>query len=311
MPPEVYIFGYQSMLAQGSVASSIGATVDYVPARLEDHIREWNAVRDFTTNPRKRYVHSADWQPTGRVAFANLIKQPTGRVNGLCHRIPADRLDELDFREQGYVRLEVTKKMAAYPGYTLAPGIPVYAYIDPAPASIQAPVSRAYYTMGRDGARSVAAQVAGFSADYLSSTRQPLLADDLVFLFIGADGRHLWLLEETDSSLVLLLRFAHPQFAGAGDSATELARPITPALDWLDLRTPRNHARPHPRIPPAMAGELTGHCDPAALSRSPFWLSRLTAIESRCLDLARLESLSNDPDPWVRRAALQHLGVDR
>lgn len=309
MSPQVYIFGYQSMLAQGSLASSIGRTVDYVPARLEGFVRVWSAVRDFTTNPRKRYVHAADWRPAGRVAFANLAVDQSSRVNGLCHRISADQLDELDFREQAYVRVDVTKKLAPYPGHALAPGLPVFAYIDPAPAAAPAPVSQAYYAMGREGARGVDARVPGFAADYLASTRPPPLANDLVFTYIGADGRHLWLLEEADSSLVLLLRFAHPQFIAMADALPEMARPITAGLAWLDLRGPRDQALPHPRIPPALANELTGPQDPTSLSRSPFWLSRLSAIESRQLDLPHLESLGGDPDPWVRRAALQHLGV--
>jgi hypothetical protein len=66
MPSDVYVFGYQSMLAEGSLAASIGKAVDdYVPARLSGYARDWSAVRDFADNPRKRYVHTADWRPAG------------------------------------------------------------------------------------------------------------------------------------------------------------------------------------------------------------------------------------------------------
>lgn len=308
MPSDVYIFGYQSMLARGSLTTSIGAhDEDYVPARLRNHVRDWSAVRDFAGHPSKRYVHTADWRPAGRVAFANL-RSAEGWVNGLCHRVPAGRLDELDFREQGYVRIEVGRDLAPYPGHALVPGRPAYAYIDPAPDPQPAPVSRAYYDMGRLGALAIARHVPGFAEDYLASTRTPAaLADDLAFVFIGADGRHLWLLDEADSSLTLLLRFARPQFPAGTDRSPEADRPVTPGLAWLDLRSPGPRTGHHPRIPPGLATGLAGRPDPG----SPCWLVRLAAVEQPAPSAGQLETLAADPDPWVRRAALVRLGDKR
>lgn len=305
MPSDVYIFGYQSMLAQGSLATSIGGIEDYVPARLMGYRRDWGAVRDFAEHPRKRYVHTADWAVQGRVAFANLTADAGGWVNGLCHRIPADRLDELDFREQGYARVAVDGRLTPYPGHALAPGLPCYAYIDPKPDPQPAPVSRRYYAMGRDGAQAMEERTPGFAADYLATTAPPAeLADDLAFIYIGADGRHLWLLDEADSSLVLLLRFARPQFDAASAAAPELDRPVSRGLEWLDLRGGRREAGDHPRIPAALARALTGHPDPA----SPCWLVRLAAVAGDGLDDRQLKILAADPDPWVRRAARLALG---
>lgn len=305
MASDVYIFGYQSMLAAGSLAMSVGAPAGsgaYVPARLRGFVRAWNAVRDFAGNPRKRYVQVGDWRPAGRVAFANLAPDPAGAVNGICRRVAADRLAELDFREQGYARVPVEGALDPYPGHALARGLPCYAYLDLQPDPAAAPVSRAYYDMGRRGAQAIDAQVPGFAADFAASTRvPPSLADDLAFVFISADGRHLWLLDEADSSLVLLLVFGRPQFAPTGGSPAEADRPITPGLEGLDLR--RRGARPvaSPRVPAALAATLLG-ADAAGLAGSPYWLCRLAATQAADLSAPFLTTLAADPDPWVRRA---------
>lgn len=310
----VYLFGYQSMLAAGSLATTIGAQPggeDYLPARLHGYRRTWNAVRDFADNPRKRYVHTADWRVAGRVAFANLSAAAGAAVNGVCHRVAVGQMAELDFREQGYKRMRVDASLAFYPGSVPQAGLACYTYIDPQPDAQPAPVSRAYYDMGRRGAAAIGRHTPGFAADYLASTEPPgELADDLAFVFIGADGRHLWLLDETDSSLVLLLRFAQPQFAAGADRAPELARPITPALAWLDARQRRPATGVHPRIPGEMARLLTGEEKTEALAAAPFWLCRLTATQTASVSPAVLQSLAADPDPWVRRAARLRQGND-
>jgi hypothetical protein len=333
---DVYLFGYQSILAEGSLSSTVGAAVrDYVPARLRDHARDWKAVRDFSGHPSKRYVHVADWRPADRVAFATLCPTPGQQVNGLCHRVPADRLGDLDFREQGYRRIEVSGQLTPYPGHVLLPGLPCYTYLDAAPDATPAPVSRAYYDMGRLGAKSIDRGVPGFAADYQATTRLPArLADDLAFLFISADGRHLWLLDERDSSLVLLLRFSRPQFPPVGDGAAELARPVSADLAWLDLRDRQTPIEPHPRVPVLLADALAA--SPVEQAASPYWLARLTACEALHLkqpvppgereksqtgrgnstgsptpapvDRELMVHLAADPDPWVRRAARLRLG---
>lgn len=311
MTSDVYIFGYQSMLAQGSLATSIGARGAgeiFIPARLRGYARDWSAVRDFSGNPRKRYVHTGDWRPAGRVAFANLRPDPDGTVNGVCHRVAADRLDELDFREQGYGRVAVHGAIKPYPGHVLM-DLPCYAYIDPYPDPVPAPVSRAYHDMGRLGAEAIDVQAPGFAADYQASTRPPsLLADDLAFVFISGDGRHLWLLDEADSSLVLLLRFGQVQLEAAAVSVPEADRPITAGLEWLDQRGRGASPRANPRIPAAMALELIA-ADVARLAASTYWLCRLAATQAAVPESPLLATLAADPDPWVRRAAAIRLGT--
>ncbi len=306
MVSDVYIFGYLSILAEDSLATSIGGRggAADVPARLHGHVRDWSAARDFADNPRKRYVHAADWRPAGRVAFANLRPLSGGVVNGICRRVPADRLDELDFREQGYRRVELGEALAPYPGFVLESGLPRQAYIDPEPDPLPAPVSRAYLDMGRRGAETIDARVPGFAADYRASTPPPLeVAEDLAFVFISGDGRHLWLLDESDASLVLLLRFATPQFSARANRVPERARPVTAGLEWLDLRRRGTKLGAHPRVPAALAAELLAPADPARLAASPFWLCRLAATQDETATDPLLANLAADPDPWVRRAA--------
>ncbi len=315
MAPEIYIFGYQSMLAEGSLAASVGVHTlndDVIPARLQGFVRKWNAVRDFSKHPGKRYVHLRDWRPAGRVAFAHLAIAMDGIVNGVCHRLPADKLAALDFREQGYLRVPVGDRIRAYPGRNLSPGLPCYAYVDQHPDPVPAPVSRAYYDMGRQGAESIDRVAPGFALEYLASTQlPPMLADDLAFVSFSADGRHLWLLNEADSTLVLLLRFSDAQ-VGADSKAVcgelqETQRPITPDLEWLDYRHRQSAAQPHPRIPDPMASELTlpssDQSTASRLAASSYWLCRLTATQRSDLPADLLTTLLADPDPWVRRAA--------
>ena len=306
MASDVYIFGYLSILADDSLATSIGGRggAADVPARLHGRVRDWSAARYFADNPRKRYVHVADWRPAGRVAFANLRPLSGGVVNGICRWVPADRLDELDFREQGYRRVELGEALAPYPGFVLEPGLPRQAYIDPEPDPLPAPVSRAYLDMGRRGAETIDARVPGFAAHYRASTPPPLeVAEDLAFVFISGDGRHLWLLDESDDSLVLLLRFARPQFPARADRGPEQARPVTAGLEWLDLRRRGPEPDAHPRVPAALAAELLGPADPARLAASRFWLCRLAATQAEAATDPLLANLAADPDPWVRRAA--------
>lgn len=307
MASDVYIFGYQSMLAAGSLATSIGmsdAAEVYIPARLTGYVRDWSAVRDFTENPRKRYVHTGDWRPAGRMAFANLRPDPLGMVNGVCYRVAADRLDELDFREQGYQRVAVSRALKPYPGHTLSLELPCFVYIDPQPDPVPAPVSQAYLDMGRLGAEAIDGRASGFVADYRASTRQPsVLAKDLAFVFISGEGRHLWLLNEADSTLVLLVQFRQAQFVATTDGVPEAARPITAGLEWLDQR--RRSTRPNVNrlIPEAMAEEITGPADASRLAASPYWFCRLAATQAEAVANRLLETLAADPDPWVRRAS--------
>lgn len=312
MASDVYIFGYLSILAEGSLAASIGGRggAADVPARLHGYGRDWSAARNFADNPRKRYVHVADWRPAGRVAFANLRPLPGGLVNGICRRVPADRLDELDFREQGYRRVDLGEALEPYPGFDLEPCLPRQAYIDPAPDPHPAPVSLAYLDMGRRGAEAIDARVPGFAADYGASTPPPPeVAEDLAFVFISGDGHHLWLLNEADSSLVMLLRFAMPQFPARADGVPELARPVTAGLEWLDLRRRGPEPGTHPRVPAALAAELLAPADPARLAASRFWLCRLAATQAEAASDPLLANLAADPDPWVRRAAQLRRGT--
>jgi hypothetical protein len=148
--------------------------------------------------------------------------------------------------------------------------------------------------MGRLGAQRLDEQLPGFSSDYLQTTPVPeMLSADMRFVFFSRDARHVWLLQERDSSLVLLLKLAQPQFDGGVSPdarPAELDRPISAAgreWDW------RHRGAQH-------EGVLQDH--PAA------WLNRLALTQSEQVDAGVLENLASDQDAWVRRAAIIRLG---
>jgi hypothetical protein len=308
MDSDVYIFGYQSILAAGSLDTSVGMgerSQRAMPARLEGYVRCWGAVRNFVTNESKRYVHTDDWRIAGRVAFATLMPCDRQSTNGLCWRIPTDRLATLDFREQGYTRIDVSQHISPYDGYQLDSSIRCYAYADPAPDPTPAMVSQSYFDMGRTGAASINDLVPEFLADYLSSTVAPkILANDLAFVFFSGDGHQLWLLEENDSSLVLLHRFVRPQITPLTHNPPESLRRVTPGLEWLDARhrAVRDVSRSR-RVPSGMVRDLLLAANGEDVSASPYWLCRLVAADSSMMSASRLNALATDPDFWVRRAA--------
>jgi hypothetical protein len=307
MTSDVYIFGYQSILAGGSLATSVGtgqSDQQLMPARLEGYVRCWSAVRKFVTNETKRYVHTDDWRIAERVAFATLISCRRKTVNGVCWRIPGDQLAGLDFREQGYVRIDVSRSVSPYVGYELDRSIRCYTYVDPAPDPVPAMVSQSYYDMGRMGAASIGNVVPEFEADYLSSTIEPeTLANDLAFVFFSGDGHQLWLLEESDSSLVLLHRFGLPQLIPLTRDPSESLRHVTAGLEWLDAR---HRILPefseNRRVPSGMIRDLILAANGEDVSRSSYWLCRLVAADSPLIPASRLDALTDDPDFWVRRA---------
>lgn len=320
MPVEsdVYIFGYQSILAKESLGSTIGQSKrdgHFVPAWLHGHQRTWNAVRDFQTHASKRYVLAPDWSVASHVAFCNLQSVHGTKVNGICQYMRADQLRGLDFREQGYQRVDVTAQVQAYAGHALRPNTPCHAYIDTSPARSPAPTSSRYFEMGRRGAKELETVAPGFFQDYCHSTGEPSrLLDELVFVYISSDGQHLWLLDEHDSTLTLLLHFEQPQFPsqmdGAGAPPAELTQAPTNHLKWLDLRTRADEVPAHPWISEALAAGLIRGLreNPKAMLSSPFWVHRLAASQSPKLGHLELATLHRDPDPWVRRSARSRTG---
>jgi len=307
MNSDVYVFGYQSMIAAGSLSTSVGAGQDdrqLTPARLKGYVRCWNAVRSFATNESKRYVHTTDWRVAERVAFATLMPSRRATVNGVCWRIPGRLLPDLDFREQGYARVDVSTDVSAYDGHELDRSIRCYTYIDPAPDPGPTMVSRSYYDMGRFGALEIGKQVSGFFDDYMSSTEPPaILTDELAFVFFSGDGHHLWLLEEADSSLALLHRFARAQFAPSTADPSEPRRLVTVGLKWLDARhRDLSEVSGHTRVPPAMVRDLVRNAAGEDVSGSAFWLCRLIAVDSPAISAAALAALASDADFWIRRA---------
>lgn len=292
-----YIFGYLSILSSGSLSVNLrhaGAEPELIPARLHGWRRDWSAVRRFDEHPTKRYVRLPDWTPVQQAAFANIRADHSAKVCGVLRPVATDQLPGLDFREAGYRRVCVTDQIHPYPGFGLRPGASCEAYVDESVTGEAAPVSQAYYDMGTRGAKRLNEQVPGFEDDFLQNTPVPDgLCADMRFLFFSRDGRHLWLLQERDSSLILLLRFKQAQFETdlpADAVPPEWHRPISMDGKLQDWRfrggdVPMNHTA-YPVL----------------------WLERLALTQSDHVAGVTLKALAKDQDAWVRRAAIIRLG---
>lgn len=292
-----YIFGYQSILNSSSLSVNLRQCTeepDLIPARLLGWRRDWSAVRRFSDHPTKRYVRLPDWAPVERAAFANVRADGASWVSGVLRPVATDLLPGLDFREAGYRRVRVNAQIRAYPGFALREGVSCEVYVDDGPVEGTAPVSQAYYDMGHRGAQRLDHEVPGFAADYLQTTPVPgELCTDMRFVFFSRDARHLWLLEERDSSLILLLKFSQTQFdtdMPTNAIPPEWHRPVsaqTCAWDW--------------RLRPS-EGPKEGAACPAP------WLERLAYTQTDRVNEASLNQLAQDQDAWVRRAAIIRLG---
>ncbi|MEO6651155.1 MAG: gamma-glutamylcyclotransferase family protein [Ilumatobacteraceae bacterium] len=106
----VWVFGYGSLVAPESVATTIGRTVTpgdgFAPATLDDHERRWNYG-----SLRQR----ADWRgPYGHVAGGivislGVVRAEGEQANGAVVRVTRAELARLDRRESDYDRVDVTR----------------------------------------------------------------------------------------------------------------------------------------------------------------------------------------------------------
>lgn len=126
----ISIFGYASLLRE--TANEEGPLVNTaIPCILEGWARNWNASRTLLTEdacPRKRFVNH-EFAIVPRFAYASIHQKSGSFVNGVALIASRSDLDSLDFREQGYSRIDVTKNIRPYPGHRL-PDHRIYTYVD-------------------------------------------------------------------------------------------------------------------------------------------------------------------------------------
>ena len=105
---ETWVFGYGSLVAPDSLASTIGRLVaadDRRPAHLSGYGRRWNYG---SLHLRGDWTHAGTVVRRGLVISLGLTPAPDERCNGVIVRVGAEDLEHLDRRESDYERTDVT-----------------------------------------------------------------------------------------------------------------------------------------------------------------------------------------------------------
>ena len=310
-PGDAWLFGYHSLLYDMFGSESKGAMPGAVPCRLHDWTRDWSSVRTLASGCSKRYVAPDDFRPIERFGFANIRPRPGGVVNGVAIPHGAKDWSALNWREAGYELVDVSAQVSPYVGS--APGARVYAYVDRAPDTAQAPISRAYLNMGIAGAALWDGIAAGFADDFLRSTPLPRQGVfEGYFLFLGSDGRSIWVLDEfaRAQTCVLMLPVAlfDPRPGDQPQAAEERRLQSAQRFARYDVRAGR--ARGNGEVVAALQALqrcLRAAGDPRAYAEHRSWIVRLGALTRLAGNRDALRQFTADPDPWVSLAAARLL----
>lgn len=303
---KIGIFGYFSLLLSASTHGDL-KTTGFTPAILNDWARNFRASRKMLDNDRKRFVSATTFDFVPRFAYASIERKKDTFCNGLVWLTDDTELENLDFREQGCTRIEVTSQLSAYPGFTL-PDVRIFAYVDAAGVG-PAPVNFEYCNMAIIGAKQLDVLVPGFSADFQVSTPwpdEPL--ENWKFIYWARDGKTLWMIDERTDCKTCLLKLPDPGlFEPLADtqSLPEWSSAFSPEFSAYDLRT--TGSRPLPRVPHAFLEALwsaSGGRSPALYTghRQNHPLLELASLAKNCTPEA-LEKAKQSKDGWVRTFA--------
>ncbi len=210
------VFGYLSLLRSDSIQSSLTKTCDkpaLIPVKLHGYIRSWTSFRRSSIREAKNYVTLDCFDVAPYHTWATL-KEHTGWVNGLCFHINDAELVNLDAREIGYQRMDVTDMIIPYDGFSL-PNERVFTYIAPSldvSNLTDIPwISADYVNMGFEGALAADQGLPGFYRDYVASTLPcESLIRNVHQVFWDNSGSKLYILDERDSSVIMVHDFNMP-----------------------------------------------------------------------------------------------------
>ena len=141
-----WIFGYGSLVSPSSLASTIGRRVSVGNgmhvAELAGYQRAWNYGSE---------VLRGDWVGDdgtetigGLVVSLGIVAAPGDSINGVVFAVDDDELADLDWRERGYDRIDVTERI------TLIDQSASVELDDPVAVYLPRPVSIARYEAHRD-----------------------------------------------------------------------------------------------------------------------------------------------------------------
>lgn len=310
---KTWVFGYSSLILPGPYYSdSADCSKLSIPCRLRGWKRNWAATRVANRGDRKRFVYLETFDVVSRYAFASLEVAPHSSLNGIATLADDAELSALDFREQGYRRVDVSAACEPYSGYSLAG--PVITYIDVTGDGLPAQVNAEYINMGILGAQRWDDIEPGFLAEYCSSCFLPYGTIELMrFIYIGRDGRSIYMLHERTAEVTCLMVLPIsilPDSRIQTEATIDWHRSCPKGFQSFDYRYHFDDLDAD-RQAVAVAGEsilnalvaaIWGDDTGSYLNHSS-WLVRLGCLCGHSIKTEWAHALKNDSDTWVANAA--------
>ena len=245
---DIYIFGYLSLISKDSASTAVKLEKDaIIPSKLKGFRRNWTSIRKNETELFKRYIRYPSGDLVDYFAWATLLPcRQSEFVNGVCIKVESHELKNLDDREVGYKRYDVTNSITFYnKTFQLKKEDVIYTYI--APESDINPsksyIDCDYINLGLEGAKEINQFVSHFLIDYQASTPLPVATlAELRQVFWSSCGKRLYLLGK-DSSITLLHEFKNYAYT-ARENIRDRHFDIMPdtKLAGFDLRSQHHHS---------------------------------------------------------------------
>lgn len=231
-----YVFSYLSLLDEGSKIFATDSNL--VPVKLDGYIRTWRTERSGKNEDFKRYIDLDDFKMVDIFCWSTLKKEKSRFVNGLISPVSDAELSDLDIREVGYNRLEVTTQVSCYNGFNLNPDYKIWVYIAPEVISLDlAYIDTPYVNAGLIGSSEINKIVPGFLNDYISSTQLcTAIIKDIHQVFIGNDGTGVYILNRKDKSVILLHAFKNIVYTPRSNKDIHKEWPVCSELGHYDIR---------------------------------------------------------------------------
>lgn len=304
----MWIFGYSSLIRD---LSSDDASTRLIPLRMNHWTRTWSAFRRDGYPFPKRYVEDETFKVVPSFAFSNIVPSEGGLLNGVAFCIADPMIAAYDFREYGYARINVKEWCTYYDGTPFEKDIFAYADSSQPPQDEPESISCRYLNMGIEGARAVDRLQPTFLSDYILTTRLPKGGvAQWTFIFIGLDGKTVWILDEHTGNQTCIL-ILPVSFKGAHapklnpEESFEWQIPCAAPLSRYDVRNNQedfngNSFERHPVLDKVSSALISD--DPSEYMLSENWLVRFACLcRHDSMDLAA--KLLKDSDSWVRNIA--------
>lgn len=243
MGEKIYIFGYLSLLSKESMFGTLdNKEVITIPLKLQGFTRTWNSERISTKETFKKYVLMDGLSPVDRFCWATLEPKEDGWVNGLVLQVDKVGLDNMDSREVGYKRVDVSDKVVSYEGFGDMDGCKVYTYIAKNSLSNKKSyIDINYVNMGYLGAKEIDKYCVGFLRDYISTTSTCCSEiSNLYQIFMSYDGRAIYMLNTKDSSVIKIHEFKNIIYKARQDSDPYEYQTICGPWSCRDIRNIEN-----------------------------------------------------------------------